>query len=136
MFVTASQLNRGAVDEVEFDHSHIAGGISKINTADNLIGIFSSRAMRERGRVQIQFMKTRSSSGVGTKLDLGYDMETLRIVDLDEDEEDSETVTANSLYEKLSKNAPSDTSAPSPVEKAERAIDNADKLKAILRRQE
>ena len=53
LFVTASQLNRGSVDEVEFDHSHIAGGISKINTADNVIGIFTSRAMRERGRAQI-----------------------------------------------------------------------------------
>jgi len=39
LLVTASQLNRSAVDEVEFDHSHIAGGISKINTADNVFGI-------------------------------------------------------------------------------------------------
>ena len=29
LLVTASQLNRTAVDEIEFDHSHIAGGISK-----------------------------------------------------------------------------------------------------------
>lgn len=138
LFVTASQLNRSAVDEVEFDHSHIAGGISKINTADNLIGIFSSRAMRERGRVQIQFMKTRSSSGVGTKLDLGFNMDSLRIVDLDEDDEDSETVTANSLYEKLSKSAPNDDDGAviDRHDKVERAIDSADKLKAILRRQE
>lgn len=100
LFVTASQLNRAAVDEIEFDHSHIAGGISKINTADNLIGIFSSRAMRERGRVQIQFMKTRSSSGVGTKLDLGYNMETLRITDLDEDEQ-SEDSNVQSIYQSL-----------------------------------
>ena len=28
--VTASQLNRAAVEEVEFDHSHISGGLSKI----------------------------------------------------------------------------------------------------------
>jgi len=34
LMVTASQLNRSAVEEIEFDHSHIAGGISKINTAD------------------------------------------------------------------------------------------------------
>ena len=38
LFVTASQLNRSAVEEIEFDHSHISGGISKINTADNEIG--------------------------------------------------------------------------------------------------
>jgi len=89
IFVTASQLNRAAVEEIEFDHSMISGGISKINTADNLIGIFTSRAMRERGRYQIQLMKTRSSSGVGAKVDLEFDVDTLRITDLGEDEDDN-----------------------------------------------
>ena len=81
LFVTASQLNRSAVEEIEFDHSHIAGGISKINTADNVFGIFTSRAMRERGRYQIQCMKSRSSTGVGQKIDLEYNIETMRITD-------------------------------------------------------
>ena len=85
--VTASQLNRSAVEEIEFDHSHISGGLSKIMTADNVIGIFTSRAMKERGRYQIQFMKTRSSSGVGQKVDLEFNLETLRINDLDEEED-------------------------------------------------
>ena len=84
--VTASQLNRSAVEEIEFDHSHISGGLSKIMTADNVIGIFTSRAMKERGRYQIQFMKTRSSSGVGQKVDLEFNMDTLRITDLGEEE--------------------------------------------------
>ena len=87
--VTASQLNRSAVEEIEFDHSHISGGLSKIMTADNVIGIFTSRAMKERGRYQIQFMKTRSSSGVGQKVDLEFNMDTLRITDLGEEEESS-----------------------------------------------
>jgi hypothetical protein len=81
LMVTASQLNRSAVEEVEFDHSHISGGISKINTADNVFGIFTSRSMRERGQYQIQLMKTRSSSGVGQKIDLSFNVETLRIFD-------------------------------------------------------
>ena len=85
LMVTASQLNRGAVDEIEFDHSHISGGISKINTADNVFGIFTSRAMRERGRYQIQCMKSRSSTGVGMKVDLTYNIETMRITDEGED---------------------------------------------------
>ena len=87
--VTASQLNRSAVEEIEFDHSHISGGLSKIMTADNVIGIFTSRAMKERGRYQIQFMKTRSSSGVGQKVDLEFNIDTLRISDLGEDEMES-----------------------------------------------
>ena len=87
--VTASQLNRSAVEEIEFDHSMISGGISKINTADNVFGIFTSRAMKERGRYQLQLMKTRSSAGVGQKIDLEFNVETLRISDADLDSEDS-----------------------------------------------
>lgn len=79
--VTASQLNRSAVEEVEFDHSHIAGGISKIQTADNVIGIFTSNAMRERGQYQLQLLKTRSSNGVGSKVNLVFDVDSLRITD-------------------------------------------------------
>jgi len=101
LFVTASQLNRGAVEEIEFDHHHIAGGISKIQTADNVVGIFTSNAMREKGRYQIQFMKTRSSSGVGTKVDLKFDPDTLRIEDLEEGDEDAMTVTTSNLVDQL-----------------------------------
>ena len=89
LMVTASQLNRSAVEEVEFDHSHISGGISKINTADNVFGIFTSRAMKERGKYQIQCMKSRSSTGVGQKIDLEYNIETMRITDEGGDEKDN-----------------------------------------------
>ena len=91
LFVTASQLNRSAVEEIEFDHSHIAGGISKINTADNVFGIFTSRAMKERGRYQIQCMKSRSSTGVGMKIDLEYNIESMRITDPGPEGQDSYT---------------------------------------------
>lgn len=97
VFVTASQLNRGAVEEVEFDHSHISGGLSKIQTADNVFGIFTSRAMRERGRYQIQLMKTRSSSGVGQKIDLEFNIDSLRISDCEDyDMMDSNSQSAGS----------------------------------------
>ena len=89
LMVTASQLNRSAVEEVEFDHSHISGGISKINTADNVFGIFTSRAMKERGRYQIQAMKTRNSTGNGQKIELDYNIDTMRITDSGEEESSS-----------------------------------------------
>jgi archaellum biogenesis ATPase FlaH len=97
LLVTASQLNRTAVEEIEFDHSHIAGGLSKVQTADNVLGIFTSAPMRERGRYQIQFMKTRSSSGVGQRVDLQFDIDSLRISDLPEGEEEqpSEVLYSN-----------------------------------------
>jgi hypothetical protein len=50
--------------------------------------------MRERGRYQLQLMKTRSSSGVGMKIDLEFNIETLRISDLPEDEQESNGATS------------------------------------------
>lgn len=85
LMVTASQLNRSAVDEIEFSHAHISGGISKINTADNVFGILTSRRMKEQGRYQIQCLKSRSSTGVDQKIDLEYNIETMRITDPGED---------------------------------------------------
>jgi len=121
VFVTAAQLNRGAVEEIEFDHSHISGGLSKIQTADNVFGIFTSRAMRERGRYQIQLMKTRSSSGVGSKIDLGFNVDSLRIYDLDEDEQDEYATpsASNSIVNSLKRtNTTDDTPREDPSEGA------------------
>jgi replicative DNA helicase len=115
--VTASQLNRAAVEEVEFDHSHISGGLSKIQTADNVIGIFTSRAMRERGRYQIQLMKTRSSSGVGAKVDLEFDIDTLKISDIEGGE--AETPAQTNVVNNLKRTPASRPSAETPVPRAE-----------------
>jgi KaiC/GvpD/RAD55 family RecA-like ATPase len=81
VMVTASQINRSGVEEIEYNHTHIAGGISKINSSDYVFGIYISRAMRERGKYQLQCMKSRSSTGVGNKIDLDYDVDTMRITD-------------------------------------------------------
>jgi len=130
IFVTASQLNRSAVEEIEFDHSHIAGGISKIQTADNVIGIFTSNAMRERGQYQLQLLKTRSSSGVGSKINLVFDRDSLRISDSDLDDDDLAVGTQDSqtskvmdtLKRKSTITGSNDTSSAIPPEKSESAI--------------
>ena len=127
--VTASQLNRAAVEEIEFDHSHIAGGLSKIQTADNVIGIFTSNAMRERGRYQIQFMKTRSSSGVGSKVDLKFDPDTLLIEDLDEGEEDAVTAQTVSLVDQLKRKGAVKAEEPSAESTVNAGIDLVNFLK-------
>lgn len=97
--VSASQLNRQSVGEQEFDHSHIAGGISKINTADNVFGIFTSQSMRENGKYRLQFLKTRSSSAVGSQIDLSYDPNCMRITDPDDldDRSDEEVAEARKV---------------------------------------
>ena len=144
VFVTAAQLNRGAVEEIEFDHSHISGGLSKIQTADNVFGIFTSRAMRERGRYQLQLMKTRNSSGVGQKIDLGFDVDTLRIIDCDEDEDSnnynnaSNGTSSNSIVSGLKRTntASVDTTRENPSDGASvgkvRAETDSTKLRQFL----
>jgi len=144
VFVTAAQLNRGAVEEVEFDHSHISGGLSKIQTADNVLGIFTSRAMRERGRYQLQLMKTRSSSGVGQKIDLDFNIETLRIIDCDEDDQEHSGATArgtSSIIESIkrkteveSRDPPAEPDQGAPVGKV-RANVSSSKMREILNNQ-
>jgi replicative DNA helicase len=99
--VTASQLGRSSTNELEHDHSHIAGGISKIQTADNVISILATPVMRERGQYQFQFLKTRSSSGVGSKVIMGYQVETLRIYDLEEDDVAAPVKTAGDMLADL-----------------------------------
>jgi replicative DNA helicase len=129
LLATASQLGRSAVEEIEYNHAHIAGGISKINTADNVIGIFTSNAMKERGRYQVQFMKTRSSSGVGSKVDLKFDVDTLRIEDLEEGDEDAITASTSSLVDKLKRTQAIKTHAPEATETVSNSLELMDFLK-------
>jgi hypothetical protein len=137
VLATASQLNRASVEEIEFDHSHISGGLSKIQTADNVIGIFTSRAMKERGRYQIQFMKTRSSSGVGQKVDLEFDVDSLRIRSLDEDESQSYNQQGkNKIYDSLKQTSKvtsnNDTDARSEVPDPRKGDNLGVKVKATV----
>lgn len=82
--ITACQFNRNGVSEEGKDvrsTSQIAGGISKVYTADNVIFI---DAKKERGELWFDFQKTRNSSAVGSKLRMAYSMDSLRIFDHEE----------------------------------------------------
>lgn len=113
LMVTASQLNRASVEAAEFDHSHIAGGISKINTADNVFGIFTTSQMREGGTYELQFLKTRSAAAVGQKIKLKFNVQSLRI----EDQDGSASVTAprgaTAIREELKRTTGTSASLPS-----------------------
>ena len=114
-------------------HSHISGGISKINTADNVFGIFTSRSMRERGQYQLQLMKTRSSSGVGQKIELAFDVDTLRITDPEENSDNSTVPqpSANDIMSKI-KTVSTITDSIEPETKKVVADVQSSKLKSLL----
>jgi KaiC/GvpD/RAD55 family RecA-like ATPase len=132
LMVTASQLNRSAVEEVEFDHSHISGGISKINTADNVFGIFTSRSMREHGRYQIQCMKSRSSTGVGQKIELQYNIDTMRITDDGGEDDSSSKQKPSKIFDNLKRQTTVAASDAPPEQGKIVAEVNSSKLKQML----
>ena len=84
-------------------------------------------------------MKTRSSSGVGQKVDLEFNIETLRITDLDEDEAESTngnnrgtSSIINNIKRKTDVAAPSeDPTEGAPVGKVRAKVEST-KLREIL----
>ena len=81
IMITASQLGRSAtmpgVSIEDIGQANIAGGISKINTTDNLVAIIQDAQMKARGEMMFKLLKTRSSNGVGNFYMLKFNQTTL-----------------------------------------------------------
>ncbi len=84
LIITASQVTKEAMDEEVGAMGKVSGGVSKVQTADNVWAANSSKTMRERGEMAFVFLKTRNSGAVGDKLIMKYNTETLRISDMDD----------------------------------------------------
>ena len=91
--LTASQLNRNSYEAVDLDSNHIAGGISKVNTADNVFAITTTPQMQKQGVFGFKLVKTRSSAGVGSDVDLCYDPLSMRI----ENKESSDSASSGGI---------------------------------------
>lgn len=90
--LTASQITKDAMAEEEFNMSNIAGGKAKSCNADNMIAISTSDAMRAKGEYKFTMLKTRNSGGKGKKLKIKFNVDTLRMEDI-EDIDDTESQT-------------------------------------------
>jgi replicative DNA helicase len=78
---TASQLNRSAVNATHQSHDQIAGGMTKINTADTYWSIIMSETMKAKNEIAFCLQKTRNSDGVGKTIYLTWDAKYMRIRD-------------------------------------------------------
>jgi len=107
MMITASQLNRSAqmVDNIEdVGQAHIAGGISKVNTTDNLIAILQTPQMKARGEMMFKLLKTRSSNGVGNFFMLKFNSNTLCLENLEDGQENRKPSVLSNLVDKKKQN--------------------------------
>jgi KaiC/GvpD/RAD55 family RecA-like ATPase len=90
IMITASQLNRGAqaIESLDdLNQGHVAGGISKINTTDNFVAILQTPQMKARNEMVFKMLKTRSSAGVGKYFIMKFDPISLRLMNLEGDDE-------------------------------------------------
>lgn len=82
VMASASQQNRGAVDETVIKQSHVAGGISKVNTCDWWVSVIANSTMRAANECAFQYVKTRNSDGEGKTIYLQW-TKNIRILDQD-----------------------------------------------------
>jgi len=103
MMITASQLNRGALQLESIDdlsQAQIAGGISKVNTTDNLVAIIQTPLMKAQGQMMFKLLKTRSSGGVGNFYMLKFNSVTLVLENMDDGNVERKSSLANLVKEK------------------------------------
>ncbi len=103
MMITASQLNRGALQLESIDdlsQAQIAGGISKVNTTDNLVAIIQTPLMKAQNRMMFKLLKTRSSGGVGSFFMLQFNPVSLMLENADGEINTKKASLANYVKDK------------------------------------
>jgi hypothetical protein len=81
--------NSAAGDVADVTEESIQGGISKIQSADNVIAFIPNAKSREMGILRAKMLKTRDSSGVGTYLTFKTEWKTLSFIPMEKDENGS-----------------------------------------------
>ena len=75
--------------------------LSKIQTSDIAIGIMAPSTWKENGRMQFQLLKTRTSSGIGAKVEMAYDPISMRINDRAEADVQQESLSPDEMRTQL-----------------------------------
>lgn len=80
LFFADDILVHNSAHEAEKLHqTHIQGGMSKVNTADYLVGIKQDDMMRAAGEIYLTILKSRNSDGKGKTIHLGWNPKSLCI---------------------------------------------------------
>ncbi len=89
LILTASQIGKDAMSEMEYDMNQIAGSVAKTNTADLIFSVRTNLAMKQRGEYELKVLKARNSGCVDKKLKLKYNIDTLLMSDMEEIKSDN-----------------------------------------------
>ena len=89
LVLTASQIMKEAMDEMEYSLGQLAGSVAKSNTADLIFSVRTNSAMKQRGEYELKVLKARNAGCVDKKLKLKYDVNTLLMSDMEEVKNDN-----------------------------------------------
>lgn len=84
MIMSANQITKDALSEMEFTLSNIAGGTTLVQTCDNLFSVRTNPAMKQAGEYEIKILKSRNSGATDKKFKVAYNKESLLISNLEE----------------------------------------------------
>lgn len=84
MVMSANQITKDALSEMEFTLSNIAGGTTLVQTCDNLFSVRTNPAMRQAGEYEVKIMKSRNSGATDRKFKVGYNKDSLLIYNIEE----------------------------------------------------
>ena len=82
-----SHDTRGAqqIESLEdLNQGHIAGGLSKIMTADNVIAVIQNATMKARGELMFKMLKVRSGTGTDAFFIMKFCNKSLRVTDVED----------------------------------------------------
>ena len=84
MVMSANQITKDALSEMEFSLNNIAGGTTLVQTCDNLFSVRTNPTMRQAGEYEIKILKSRNSGSTDRKFKVGYNKDSLLISNLEE----------------------------------------------------
>lgn len=84
MVMSANQITKDALSEMEFTLSNIAGGTTLVQTCDNLFTVRCNPAMRQAGEYEIKILKSRNSGATDKKFKVGYNKDSLLVYNIEE----------------------------------------------------
>lgn len=105
MVMSANQITKDALSEMEFTLSNIAGGTTLVQTCDNLFSVRTNPAMKQAGEYEIKIMKSRNSGATDKKFKVGYNKDSLLIYNIEETTEKSpvDVLKNNNVSEAIAK---------------------------------
>lgn len=82
--ITASQVGKDSMSEMDLNMNNLSGSAWKINTADLIFSVRTNKVMRENGKYEIKILKNRNGGGLDNTFKISYDPSTLLIGDIEE----------------------------------------------------